>query len=674
MALFNTRWKLSLDLQGLLFWLFLSLIFPLSSGIIGGLSIIKCLIFFFVSVCLGECLLGSLPFIRQIPSLLRTGFSMIAGTYLLFFIFAIFPHPALLYVLLGVFILVLFIAGTFSWSFDRASLAAILPVCILLIYTTDLRLATSPVFTDVSGDYFYYNVLVISLSKTLSIYDAVFHTGIPINYQTLTFFSPAALTYATGIPAHIALHGIFSPVIKVLSFAMVSASVVYLYQFVKGDRTKPVSWKYYAAASVALLLIAPLHPLYLAKRDVKNFIFLGEGYLLPMGVMGFALAILFFGVLNFFFFSDEKKSYPEIGLVVVFLSSIAGIKTAMFFPLLAFYGVYSLIRLVKDKKDRRIVYVFLSLIGGGVIMSIFFGQTDGLVKNSLTLHDGNFPTFFSHAIEKFHRSPTTLNLLLFFIFMFILWMGLKTLLFSGVLFSKKPFLSKALPVVLAALGCAFISLLPGCFLKVLMVDENGKILQDNTFDTGQFMRAGLFITTAIAAMTLLLLWGTQTGIRKRLFQSVVIIWFGLTFLSFMKSMREPIHYSGTDQVWEGEVTNDFHNVHPRLMGMLSGARYSGQFLVTRDVYPWWTCTRRGTASGYVCTLRPFYRDVLLENLLSDSTGKEKKIEIVQKIQKEGVDVLVATPDNKLCFEKLVTDSILTHPQDSKWMYRFSRKF
>jgi hypothetical protein len=670
MALLNSSRKLSLDLQGILFWCLICLIFPLSYGTIGGLSLFKGFLFLLVSACAGEILLGGLPFVSRIPRLLRTGFLMMTGTYLLFFIFALLPYPAVFYILLGIVVVLLFLIGKFSWSFDRISLAAVVPVCILLIYTTDLRLAASPVFINVPGDYFYYNILVISLSKTLSINNALFHTGIPMNYQSLTFFSPAALCYATGIPAHVALHGIFSPLMKVLSFSMLSASVVHLCRFVKGEESSaPWSWKYYAAASAALLLIAPLHPLYLAKLDVKNFIFLGEGYLLPMGVMGFALAIILFGVMNFFFFSDEKKSYPEIIIFVVFLSSVAAIKTAMFFPLLAFYGIYSLIRLIKNRGDRSIIYVFLALAGGVLVMNIFFGNAGGMIKNSLTLHEGYFPIFLSQSIQKFHRSPTTVNILLFFGFVLLMWMGLKTLLFSSAFFSKQPFLSRMWPIIIAALGCALISFLPGFLIKILMVDEKGNILQNDTFDTGQFSRAGLFICTAIAAMSLLLLWGTQTGIKKRLFQATVLVWFVLAFASFFKGLREAQAPYGGDGKWEAQVEADFHKSNPRLMGMLSDFQYSGQVLMAKEIYPWWTCSKRGADHGYVCTLKSNYRNEWIEELLNDSLSRSSKSEIIQKMKQEGVDVLVSTPVNKAKFEQLVKDSLITRPDNLMWIYK-----
>ncbi len=672
MALLQTRWKLTLDIPGFLCWCLIALVFPLGFGTISLLSGLKCLLFLFVSLGLGEILLGNLVFIRKIPSMLRTGFSMLIGTYLLFVIFILCPFPGLLYILAGLLVIVLFISGNFTRKFDRLGLAAILPVCLLLLHRTDIRLATSPVFVDVRGDYFYYNVLVVSLSRTLSIFDAVIHTGIPINYQSLTFFSPAALTYATGIPAHVALHGVFSPVAKVLSFSMMSASIVYLCQYIKGETSSAYSWKYYFGASVALLLIAPLHPIYIAKLDIKNFILLGEGYLLPIGVMGFALAVMLFGVLNFFFFSDEKKSYLEIGVFIIFLSSIAAIKLAMFFPLVAFYGLYAFIRFTKDRKDRKIVYVILSLIGGGILMKVFFGAGDGLVKNSLTLHEGYFPGLFSDALQKLHRTPTTLYLLAFFVLMFLLWMGLKILLFAGVFLSKKPHIPNARPIILAALGCVLIAILPGCFLKISMLDETGKLLQDDTFDSGQFMRAGLFISTAVAVMALLLLWGTQTAVTgRRLFQWAVMAWFTLTFVSFIAMMREAIQPPWTDAAWENQVVNDYQHLHPRLMGMLSDNKYSGQYLVIREVYPWWTCTKRGYSSGYVCTLKSNYRNTMIEQLLADSISKSAKGGIIRKMQAEGVDALVATPVNKAQFEQLLRDSLVSRPENSLWIYKIN---
>jgi len=672
MALLKNRWTLNFDLPGVLFWCFISLIFPLAYGTLGPASLVKTGLFLVCSVCAGEVVLGSLPFMGRIPTLLRTGALMMMGTYILFFVFALLPYPILFYVLSGGMVALFVVKGRVSRTFDPRGLAAVIPICILLFYTTDLRLASSPTFVDVPGDYFFYNVLVISLSKNLSIYNALFHTGIPMNYQSLTFFSPGALSFATGISPHVALHGVFSPMMKVLSFSMLGASIVQVCRWVKGEEAAPAySWKYYAAASTALLLLAPLHPLYLAKLDIKNTIFLGEGYLLPLGVMGFAFAVFLFGLLNFFFFSNEKKNFWEIGFFVVVLSSIAAIKTAMFFPLVAFLGLYSIISWIRDRKDRRILYVSLGLIGGVLIMQIFFGNAGGMIRNSLTMHEGYFTTLFSRAIEKFHRVPTVLNLFLFFSFTFILWMGLKTVLFSGVLFSRQGYLSGVWPMIVAALGAALISLLPGFFIKISMVDEKGVLLQDGTFDMGQFSRAGLFICTTVAVVCLFLLWGMQTGIKRRLLQAVVFVWFGVALLSFFMLLREAPGQSYADGKWESEVEADFQRDQPKLMGMISNFYYSGQSLMTKGVYPWWTCSKRGADLGYVCTLRSNYRNVLLENLLSDTVGKKEKLGIVRQMQKEGVDALVATPVNKEKFNKLEADSILYQPKNSKWIYKIA---
>ncbi len=672
MALLKNRWTLNFDLPGVLFWCFIGLIFPLAYGTLGPASLVKTGLFLVCSVCAGEIALGSLPFIRRIPPLLRTGALMTMGTYILFFVFALLPYPILFYVLSGFMAVLFVLKSRISRTFDLTGLAAVLPICVLLFYTTDVRLASSPTFVDVPGDYFYYNVLVISLSKNLSIYNALFHTGIPMNYQSLTFFSPAALSYATGISAHVALHGVFSPMMKVLSFSMLGASIVQMCRWVKGEEKTPAySWKYYAAASTALLLLAPLHPLYLAKLDIKNTIFLGEGYLLPLGVMGFAFAVFLFGVLNFFFFSDEKKNYAEIGVFVVLLSSIAAVKTAMFFPLLAFLGLYSIISWIKDRKDRRIVYVFLAFAGGMLIMQIFFGNAGGMIRNSLTLHEGYFTVLFSRAIEKFHRAPTAGNLLLFFSFTFILWMGLKTVLFSSALFSRKTYFSGTWPIIVAALGAVLVSLLPGFLIKISMVDEKGVLLQDDTFDTGQFSRAGFFICTAVGVVCLLLLWGMQTGIKRRLLQAVVLVWFGFAFASFLMLLRQAPGQSYADGKWESEVEADFRHDRPKQMGMISNFYYSGQSLMTKGVYPWWTCSKRGADLGYVCTLKSNYRNILLENLLSDTIDKKEKLDIVRRMEREGVDALVATPVNKEKFNKLEADSILFQSKDSKWIYKIS---
>jgi hypothetical protein len=533
-------------------------------------------------------------------------------------------------------------------------------------------MATSVGFTTGPGDYFYYDALVVSLGKTLTINDSLFHTGIPINYQSLTFYYPAALSYSTGIPAHIAMNGIFMPAMKVLSFSMVSASVIYLYAVIKGEKNFAISWKYYMGASIALLLIAPLHPLYLLKFNIKNFILLGEGYLLPMGSMGFALSILLFGVVNFFFFSNEKKGYPEIVFFIILLASIAVIKAAMFFPLLAFYGLYAIVIFITNRKDKRIIYLFLGLLGGVLMMKLFVGNEEGMLKTSLTLKEGYFIGLFRDTMQKFNRPATFLTGIVFFCVMFILWMGLKTIIFSGVFLSKPDYVKRVKPFIIACLGCVIISLLPGFFIKMLMVDEQGNILQNTTFDNGQFLRAGLFISTFVAIATLLLIWENQSAFENKLVKGIVLIWFAFAGLSFIAGLLEPVPPSQTDEKWEYEVSKDFQNVQPRLLAMLSTSKYSGQALVAKEIYPWWTCTKRGDGSGYVCTLKSNYRNRLLEGLINDTTSLENKTGIIQQLRQEGVDALVATPVNKNRFDMLLADSIIVKPSNSIWIYKLKK--
>lgn len=668
------RLSLSLKFQftAFILWCVISLIFPLASGTIGIAGLFKCLIFLFVATCIGECLTGWTSFIKQIPPLLRTGFSMMAGGTILFPIFSFIPAPWLLYILLLLFVIMLLYSKNITWHIDIRGLAAIAPVCVLLIYVVDISLATSAEFNTAPGDYFYYDALVVSLSKTLTIKDSLFHTGIPINYQSLTFLSPAVLAYSTGIPAHVAMDGIFSPAMKVLSFSMVSASVIYLYTAAIGKNNLIISWKYYTGASIALLLLAPLHPLYLLKLNIKNFIFLGEGYLLPMGSMGFAFAILIFGVANFFFFSNERKNYPDIVLFIILLASIAVTKAALFFPLLVFYGLYAISTFINNRKDKRIIYLVLSLVGGVLMMKLFAGNDGGILKTSLTLKEGYFSNLFRDTMQKFNKPATLLTGIVFFGIMFTLWMGLKTIIFSGVFLSKIDYIKKAKPIVFACVGCVIVSMLPGFFIKMLMVDDHGHILQNTTFDNGQFLRAGLFISTIVAVTTLLLLWNNQSTFKNKLFKVIVLIWFSLTGLSFVAGLLEAVPPSQTDEKWADEVGKDFRTVQPRLMAMLSTSTYSGQVLVAKEIYPWYTCTKRGDGSGYVCTLKSNYRNSLLEGLINSATPPEKKTEIVQQLHQEGVDALVATPVNQNQFDTLVAESILTKPVNSTWLYKLKR--
>jgi len=205
-----------------------------------------------------------------------------------------------------------------------------------------------------------------------------------------------------------------------------------------------------------------------------------------------------------------------------------------------------------------------------------------------------------------------------------------------------------------------------------MVDEQGQALQNTTFDNGQFLRAGLFISTFIAVIALLLIWDNKEGLKNKIFKGVVIAWFGLAGLSFFAGLMEPVPPAQADEQWEKAVIKDFTTVQPQLMAMISTPQHSGQSLVAKEIYPWYTCNKRGDGSGYVCTLKSNYRNRLLEGLMADAIPREKKTKIVQQLQQEGVDALVATPVNKNQFDKLVADSIITKPASSTWIYKLKK--
>ncbi|HRO41235.1 MAG TPA: hypothetical protein PL009_00270 [Flavipsychrobacter sp.] len=653
-----------LNLPAIVFWLSLSILFPVLGGNILFGQVLKTIAFFFAALGIGLLILSPAKMIRDLPPVLLNGLSWLIGGSIIFLLLGLLKSSIVVYIIAALTLTFFLVSYRWNIRFDKFGFAAVLPCLLFLFHKQELRLALSESFIDMGGDYFYFEAIVVSLSKTLTIFDTIFHTGAALNYSSLPFFAPAALSNFTGVNGHIAYSGMYVPMLKILSFAIMAATAVKIAAYIRPDINP--SWRMFLAASICLILLAPLHPLYLARLDIKNFIFRGEGYLLPMGNMGFPFAFVLFAVACYYFFDTRKKTVADFLLYVLLVAFIAAAKPAFFLPAVAFLGLLSIYRIIADRSFYPLVVTILGFVGGMAIAKIFTGNDGGMINMKFTWNNGYFLHYLTKNASEFHLPASTLGAVSLFFIMMIIWLGLKVIIFGRAWLYEQ----ETRPYLIISMLTIGAAALPGWFLNIHLLDETGRMLQDASFDTAQFLRGGLFLSTFMATTCLTI--ELHKFAEKKLFGRIVVAWFVLSATCLVFILNNATPTVATD--WEEQIAKEFKLAQPKQMAMLSNSEFRGQVLVANGIGPWWICCERtSNGTGFLNSLTPNYRNIMLKKLLSDSATHEQKQQILSKMTQEGVDVIVATPAYVSQLEKLVQEGLLEYDERYKWLYYLSSR-
>ncbi|MEZ5039027.1 MAG: hypothetical protein R2828_04020 [Saprospiraceae bacterium] len=617
--------------------------------------------FYFV----GNLFIKGSEVVKNMPPLIVSALNIILGGFFYTFIL-VFSHSLYIKYVLYLLGLLNFI-GPKDWKIDKLGLTAISPFLLFLFSSKMQILASRDSFINVGGDFYYYTAIVQSIASNWNIMDAIFHTDIPINYQSLTFFFPAAFTYNLGIQAHHSLWAVAMPLFAVFSFGTISSALFFLLKkqnFIAPNK----EYKIQLFISFSLILLAPLNPLYLLKLDYKNFIFLGEGYLLPLGSPGFALSLWLFGVCIFFIFISQPKWYDKF-LFSVFCASIIAMKLAFFIPMFIFMSFYLGFPFLKGrlKAIRNLIPLIISLIIAVVLYVVFFGQSDGLQIMKFTTKGYYYNFLKEKALQYgFQWSPSVFLGILSY--MILIWMGLKSFLIFVYFKNRSVFDEKFRLIFLSLIFTVFLSALPSFFISVFLVDGKGVFLQDLSFDMGQFLRSGWFIANTFSILLLVILFfGSTSNLIDKSLKIFISVWFLLVGISFFVQLIDPINPK--ENSWYQEVVSDYKEVNPYKMAMKSNGNYSGQMLVAKGVYPWWVCTKRADNSGYVMTNKVNYRNEILYALIDSTTSIDSTQLLLNKMKQEGVDYLVSTPDYDERLKSLVQNKLLIKSDRSNWFYK-----
>ena len=653
-----------------LFWVGLSVIFPAVTGNFSAVNMLHIFLYLSAVYYAGELLLCKISTVHNIPFLFKSGIYIISGGIICAFVFLFLPYNIILYALSIFLFIDLFLSKRVIFSFSFNDFLCLIPAFVILFQTYELVYATGERYSHSDGDYYYYTAIVESLKTNQSLTNAVYHTGLPINYSVAPFLAPAQLARFSGISSQFALWGVYSKMLPILCLGTIAYTVVKLYAILFAVTLNKISIaKYQLLTTLMFLLMGPLHFLNLVKLNFKNTLFLGEGYVLPTGSPGFALSMLFSTLILLLVLAKPTYSLVHKLTIIIFLCIIAASKFALFVPLAVMLGSLSLFWLIKKRPDLFIT-LLVALPFCFWIYHLTVSSKDSSTELAFT-KNGYYKMFFSSLADKYgiSGSPGT-KLLRMLAISITMWIGLKLLifLFSGISLFKKNY--TAIALIAAAILGFIISLLPGFFIDYHAVDADRNFLFDYKFDMTQFVRGSIFLLTLISFIFVLYLLNLYPNNFIR-WGSRLLIFLWMLIISFSFFMTDYKKAPPLDQSWYKEIKHDFFNAKPGLMAMIGSADYSGQTLASAGVHPWFCTGRQTDYEGFIFTLKGYERNLLFQKIFDSTVSLSTRKSLAGNIKMQGVDCIVASPSSLIKLQLAQRDSLISPIAGTKWFYRFN---
>ncbi len=582
-----------------LFWVALAIIFPTLSGHFSGFNIFHIFIYFAAVYFVGEITLSKIAVIREIPFLFKSGIYIIFGGIVCGSIFLFISSGLVMYAFSILFFIDLWLSKRVVLSFSYRNVVCLVPFFVMLFQTYELAYATTERFSRGDGDYYFYTAMVESIKTNHSLSNAVYHTGIPIHYMSAPFLAPAQLAQFSGISSQFSLWGVYGKIIPIICFGTISYCIVKLYEFLFGlSLAKNIFNRKQLLVSFMLLFLGPLHFLNLLKFNFKNTLFLGEGYVLPIGSPGFALSMFFAALVLLIVFSKAKYSLQEQLALIIFLCIITASKIALLLPLGILLGTVAVFGLFK-KQMHLFFTLLIALPFCIVVYKLTIAAPDAVAVVEGT-KNGYFIYFFEDLAGKYGISGGAAGKKVFLMMLItvFMWLSIKLLLFfiSGVSLFKSNY--KAVALLTAGIVSFFISMVPGFFINVYGRDGNGVFLFDGRFDMAQFVRAGIFLFSVIAMVFVLyLLYNHPLAVIRKGCLVLISFWMLVISFSFFSYGYEPP--AANNQSWYKEVQQEFLKIKPGLMVIMGNGMYSGQTLTTAGVHPWYCTGLREDGEGII---------------------------------------------------------------------------
>ncbi len=620
---------------------------------------------------IGKVLCDSTTIFQNCTSIARTAIAFfIGGLFCIPLLFIVantaYQLPAIVILLIA---FVLAVRGRVSYSFKIVKQDIILIVsclCLLALLTlqtdaTALFVKEQRIYQQTPTDPIFFTALVSTI-RNGSIYNAIYEVGSPVNYHSFAFFLPALVANILDISSYQALWVLIMPFYKLL--ALLSCHEL-VFLFWARESTGYKNLKIFLSVAMPVFL-APLHPLYILKGDVLNFIHNGVGYIIYGNSSTSTFGLLLF-LLNTFVFLKINWLEPNIKnriFFACFAPLLAIGKLPIFFVFTIFIGTIVLYRSVfcKHPLKNYLLYIILYILITAFLYVLFFthepsGKT--VFRFGYVLH---------YYAELFNRPlNSTGDYVIVFaitILLFTVWMGVRLI---GVFYAWKSTLSKEL--VIGGIVGFIASLCVSLFVAQLFFDGEGNMVKDGSFDVLFLIRFSFFLLTIVATIGFSYLFrNNKNKFQKAIFASV-LLWMTISLSTYIanagvtiknaKSFVKPVSWYEENYavLKTGRLDDGLILINPW--------NTRGIALTSTDYGKFWTSFAVGDGL-YNSTLKNAYRWTMYKQLLSSNDDK-----MLKQVIKEGVRYIIADSTNIEKFTDLSKryPTLIKPVSDSKWVFQ-----
>jgi len=639
-------------------------------GIISPKQLTIYTIYIVISYVIGNYSLKQITQIQQLPNFLRTGIQIFLGATLNAVFFLLIGKYGFL-LSLGFLLYILHKSNT-KVFFNKSTLFEILiliPVFILLLTPEEFQLMTR-LHYGMTWDYTFYTSIVESLKINQNFSNAIFQSGIPINYPAFAFGIPANIAFLSSIPSQITMWGIFMPFISFLSIQLTSC-LIFKISCKIFNKKDTYNFPQLALINLMLVFWGPLHILNLIKGNFNESLFLGLGYLTPGGSPGYSISILLGSLVMLLFFFNEKNDIKNKILIIFLIIYIAGSKIAYILPLLTFLGTFSIIETYKEKSITKTTTIFIGGIFAIITIYFFafsfesktisFFSTDGFVIDELKTLANKYKI---PSKSLFLLVSLALSIKLFY------FLGLKlTIALSTI---NKHHQKIILYRIFTPLIITFLIFLPiYLFYNTAYLNLDGSLYRDGSFDTGQFMRSIIFLAN-LFFIAIALNFIEKKSKWRPIKICLISLWVMIGFYSFVwQNYRQSNASTTPDKKWYSEVLNDFKQIRPKQLIMLSDGYFSGLGLTSLGVHPWYIFGSIKMRDSYSNDIESLYRRKYLDDFFNTRLPLHSRKKAGEYFLKNHVDCIV---ENPFCKEKMniaLGDSLIQRINGTKHFYKIT---
>lgn len=476
----------------------------------------------------------------------------------------------------------------------------------------------------------YFTTVVASLTVN-PMWLTLNESGSFINYQIVSFLSPAVVSKFSDVSSHVALWNVVMPFYLIL-FGVLLAELM---------RTIPISKfnKNLIIPFTVILFIGlmPIHLKNLVSLKWFDLYLPGMGALLPGGnppvtlAMSIAL-IIFLYVLRRDF--SNLVNYKQI-LFVAFLTALILPTKKAAFPSMAVFIV--IFYFLQTKNILKSILLSFSIIIIGYIGLKISVPISGATK--VVISPGFLIEYYGKTQSWVKNSLITVMFL--FTFSFIKWI---VFLYYRFRFRYDQYI---IHLFIASVSGLFIALLLPLMLRAYIIDSDGTIIQDMTFDTLQFARFGFFLLTIVAViMTWIIIDNKkQKFITVILVGYIIVMSFSVLHYSFVnvqnvQNIQRLTYYDEVERELDG------YKAENMLYASFATDEYLPQVFVA-DNYGEFFVTSSRAFGGYAMTVEHSDRWYLMEEV--EKALKSNNIilfeESLASLQSNNVGAIIFNPDN-----------------------------